>query len=150
MTAPTPSPALPVQDLSGLVGAHFIHTHAATGCIWEVYIRNATTIDYRALGGRLRGRRVLGQTVDLVRLGDDDYRLTWGESIGCFSLIIRPARRYIHQVVTLLHSTSRDPAPTCWIELLTEFRDITFLETRCPNDDTVLGDVPATQIETVG
>ncbi|MBF6332223.1 phenolic acid decarboxylase [Nocardia transvalensis] len=134
--------ALPAQDPSGLVGMHFIHTYAPEKCTWEMYVRNATTIDYRALSGRLRGHHVTGRTVDLARLDTDLYALSWADSIGCFSLTIHLGRRYMHAVIAILRDTGSDPAPVCRFDLTTESREITFLENHGPDSDGVLTAVP--------
>lgn len=40
----------PIQDLSGLVGHRFIYTYA-NGWQYEMYVKNASTIDYRIHSG---------------------------------------------------------------------------------------------------
>ena len=58
----------PEQALDSIIGHRFIYTYA-NGWQYEMYVRNATTIDYRIHTGMVGGRWVKGQEVDLVGLG---------------------------------------------------------------------------------
>ncbi|OBH05141.1 phenolic acid decarboxylase [Mycobacterium sp. E1747] len=72
---------IPPQDLSGIVGCRFIYTYA-NGWRYEMYVKNDRTIDYRIHSGHVGGRWVKGQDVDLVRLDDDSYKISWTEPTG--------------------------------------------------------------------
>ena len=52
--------AVPPQDLTGIVGHRFIYTYA-NGWQYEMYVKNATTIDYRIHSGMVGGRWVKDQ-----------------------------------------------------------------------------------------
>ncbi|WP_438827319.1 phenolic acid decarboxylase, partial [Streptococcus pyogenes] len=67
---------IPPQDFSGIVGHRFIYTYA-NGWQYEMYVKNATTIDYRIHSGHVGGRWVKGQEVNLVQLDDDSYKISW-------------------------------------------------------------------------
>jgi phenolic acid decarboxylase len=58
---------IPPHDLSGIVGHRFIYTYA-NGWQYEIYVKNATTIDYRIHSGHVGGRWVKGQQVDLEQM----------------------------------------------------------------------------------
>lgn len=42
-------PAFEKHDLSGLVGKHLVYTYD-NGWNYEIYVKNATTLDYRIQG----------------------------------------------------------------------------------------------------
>ncbi|WP_107657422.1 phenolic acid decarboxylase [Nocardia suismassiliense] len=155
------------QDLTGVVGKHLIYTYD-NGWQYEMYVRNATTIDYRIHHGMVGGRWVTGQEVDLVRLGTDDYKISWTEPTGTsVSVTAQPARRRLHAVIffpqwiqqhpdrTVCYqnehlkemATYRDHGPTYPIYVVSESADITYLEDCGPDDDTVIAcdpkDLPA-------
>jgi hypothetical protein len=46
---------VPPQDLSGIVGHRFVYTYA-NGWQYEMYVKNAQTIDYRIHTGMVGGR----------------------------------------------------------------------------------------------
>jgi phenolic acid decarboxylase len=60
----------PPQALDDIVGAHLIYTYA-NGWRYELYVKDARTIDYRIHSGRVGGRWVRDQQVHLVRLGGE-------------------------------------------------------------------------------
>ena len=55
---------IPSQDLSGIVGHRFIYTYA-NSWQYEMYVKNATTIDYRIHTGMVGGRWVKDQEVTI-------------------------------------------------------------------------------------
>ncbi|MEV6825006.1 phenolic acid decarboxylase [Amycolatopsis sp. NPDC051102] len=79
------------QELAGIVGHRFIYTYA-NGWQYEMYVKNATTIDYRLHSGHVGGRWVKGQHVDLVRLAEDVYKVSWNEPTGT-SVVVNVMRR---------------------------------------------------------
>src|SRR5437879_13372136 len=87
---------IPPQDLSGIVGHRFIYTYA-NGWQYEMYVKNATTIDYRIHSGHVGGRWVKGQEVNLVQLDDDSFKVSWTEPHGtCVAVNIMPPKRRIN------------------------------------------------------
>jgi phenolic acid decarboxylase len=154
------------QDLSGLVGHRFVYTYA-NGWQYEMYVKNATTIDYRIHSGMVGGRWVKDQRVDLVRLGEDDYKVSWNEPTGTSVVVnVLPARRALHGVIffprwveehgerTVLFQNEhldemrayRDQGPTYPIHIVPEFAEITLFEEVGENDEDVIavapGDLP--------
>lgn len=90
---------VPPQDFSGIVGHRFIYTYA-NGWQYEMYVKNATTIDYRIHSGHVGGRWVKGQEVNLAQLDDDSYKISWSEPTGtCVAVNVLPSKRRIHGVI---------------------------------------------------
>ena len=97
---------VPAQDLSPLVGHRLIYTYA-NGWQYEMYVKNATTIDYRIHSGMVGGRWVKDQTVDLVALADGRYAVTGRLlAVGPAGELQGVARRRLAQ--------SQSPADRAW------------------------------------
>ena len=154
---------VPPQDLAGLVGYRFIYTYA-NGWQYEMYVKNATTIDYRIHSGMVGGRWVKDQQVDLVRLDEDSYKLSWNEPTGTSVVVnVMPGRRRLHGTIFFPHWVEqdgsktvlfqndhleqmrayRDAGPTYPIYVVPEFAYITFLEDVGADDDSVISVAPA-------
>ncbi|MGY4709755.1 phenolic acid decarboxylase [Mycolicibacterium sp. CBM1] len=156
--APTPD-----QDLSGLVGHRFMYRYE-TGVVYEFYIKDAQTADYRIHTGPLAGRWVKDQAIDLVQLDDDIYKVSWTEPTGTsVALNVMPGKRRIHGTVffphwveldfakTVLYQNDhldqmrayRDAGPTYPILFMAEFAYITYFD--CPGigDETVISVAPS-------
>lgn len=158
---------IPVQDLTGIVGHRLIYTYA-NGWQYEMYVKNATTIDYRIHTGMVGGRWVKDQEVDLVQLDDDVYKVSWNEPTGTSVVVnILPSRRRLHGTIffpqwierdgakTVLFQNEhldemralRDAGPTYPIYVVPEFAKITLFEKVGADDDTIIaaapGDLPA-------
>lgn len=69
------------KDLNDFVGSHFIYTYD-NGWEYELYLKNDHTIDYRIHGGMVAGRWVRDQEVDVVKLTDGVFKITWTEPTG--------------------------------------------------------------------
>ncbi|GIA77932.1 phenolic acid decarboxylase [Vibrio cholerae] len=69
------------NDLSGFLGKSFIYNYDQ-GWRYELYVKNATTIDYRVHSGIVGGRWVKDQTVHISRVGAAIYRVSWAEPTG--------------------------------------------------------------------
>jgi phenolic acid decarboxylase len=157
----------PPQDLSGIVGHRFIYTYA-NGWQYEMYVKNATTIDYRIHSGMVGGRWVKDQTVDLVQLDDDVFKLSWNEPTGTSVVVnVLPGKRRLHGTIffpqwveqdgakTVLYQNDhldemcalRDAGPTYPIYVVPEFARITLFEEVGADDESVIsaapGDLPA-------
>ncbi|CAK7283986.1 phenolic acid decarboxylase [Streptomyces misionensis] len=154
---------VPPQDLSGIVGHRFIYTYA-NGWQYEMYVKNATTIDYRIHSGMVGGRWVKDQEVDLVRLADDVYKVSWNEPTGTSVVVnVLPRRRVLHGTIffpqwieqdggkTVLYQNDhleemrayRDAGPTYPIYVVPEFARITLFEYVGENDESVVAVGPA-------
>ncbi|WP_434444105.1 phenolic acid decarboxylase [Lentzea sp. E54] len=89
----------PARSLDGFVGKRFEYIYA-NGWRYEMYVKNATTIDYQIHSGMVGGRRVKDQKVDLVVLTEGVYKVSWTEPTGtsvCVTLV--PAERVSHGVI---------------------------------------------------
>jgi phenolic acid decarboxylase len=156
--------AEPKQDMTAIVGKHFIYTYA-NGWQYEMYVKNEETIDYRIHSGPVGGRWVKDQQVDLARLAEDIHQVSWTEPTGTsVSVTVLTATRQIHGVIffpqwvhqhpertvcfqndhldQMIHH--RDQGPTYPIVVVPEFADITFLEDRGPDNEQVIAEPPAT------
>jgi phenolic acid decarboxylase len=160
--AADPTPDL-ADDLDGIVGRHFIYTYA-TGWRYEMYVKNSTTIDYRIHSGMVGGRWVKDQTVDLARIAEDIYTVSWDEPTGTqVSVTVLPGLRRLRGVIFfpqwvhrhpertvcfqndhlgLMHRY-RDEGPTYPIVVVAEFARITFMETCQENDETIIAVAPS-------
>ncbi|PTT23225.1 phenolic acid decarboxylase [Microbacterium sp. HMWF026] len=153
----------PAQDLTGIVGHRFIYTYA-NGWQYEMYVKNATTIDYRIHSGHVGGRWVKGQTVDLVALASGVYKLSWNEPTGTSVVVnVLPEARVLHGTIFFPHWVEldgqktvlfqndhldemrrfRDEGPTYPIYVVPEFAYITLLEFVGEDDETVIDTAPA-------
>jgi phenolic acid decarboxylase len=153
--------------VSGLIGHRFIYTYA-NGWQYEMYVKNATTIDYRIHTGHVGGRWVRDQTVDLVTLAPDVYKISWTEPTGTSVVVnVMPALRRLHGTIffpewirtdgarTVLYQNDhleemrdyRDAGPTYPIYVVPEFATITLFEDVGADDETIIacppGDLPA-------
>jgi phenolic acid decarboxylase len=154
---------IPPQDLSGIVGRRFIYTYA-NGWQYEMYVKNATTIDYRIHSGMVGGRWVKDQEVDLVQLDDDVFKLSWAEPTGTTVVVnVLPAKRRLHGTIffpqwihmdghkTVLFQNEhldemrafRDAGPTYPIYTVPEFAKITLFEEVGTDDETIIAAAPS-------
>jgi phenolic acid decarboxylase len=149
---------IPTQDLSGIVGRRLIYTYA-NGWQYEMYVKNAATIDYRIHSGMVGGRWVKDQRVDLVRLDEDDYKISWNEPTGTSVVVnVMPGKRRLHGVIFFPHwveehgertvvfqnehldemRSFRDEGPTYPISIVPEFAEITLFEEVGENNEDVI------------
>jgi phenolic acid decarboxylase len=145
-----------------LAGKHFIYTYA-NGWQYEMYVKNARTIDYRIHSGLVGGRWVKDQIVDLVELAPDVFKISWTEPTGTSVCVnVLPALRRIHGVIffprwvhqhpqrTVLFQNEHIPlmeeyraaGPTYPIDVVSELATITYLEDCGLDDDTVISCPP--------
>lgn len=135
-----------------------IYTYT-NGWQYEMYVKNATTIDYRIHTGMVGRRWVKDQEVDLVRLADDTYKVSWNEPTGTSVIVnVLPRRRVLHGTIffpqwieqdgskTVLYQNEhleemrahRDAGPTYPIHVVPEFARITLFEYVGENDESVV------------
>lgn len=164
---PAPSNSALIDDLSGIVGKHLIYAYE-NGWKYELYVRNSETVEFRCLMGPMFGRWSKNQPAKMVRLYDGLYKLAWVEPTGTTTNFILwlPDRR-IHTTISYPQwmldypestlgryedhldeiAADRDRGPTYPLTLVSSNGQITFLETRAPDDDTVIdcppGKLPA-------
>ncbi|WP_250124866.1 phenolic acid decarboxylase [Chroococcidiopsis sp. CCMEE 29] len=91
--------ATQLSELTQFVGKHFIYTYD-NGWQYELYVKNARTIDYRIHSGMVGGRWVKGQQAHIVRLSDEIFKISWDEPTGtCVSVAFILSTRQIHGVI---------------------------------------------------
>ncbi len=117
------------EDLSDLLGKHFLYTYA-NGWRYELYIKNATTIDYRIHSGIVGGRWVNNQTVIIRQIACNVFKIAWDEPTGTFvCLTINLAIPNIHGTVCFPRWIHEHPEKTVChqndhIDLMRKYRDI--------------------------
>lgn len=152
-----------LDNLAGIVGKHFIYTYD-NGWQYELYVKNAKTIDYRIHGGMVRGRWVKDQQVEVVRLADDVYKIAWTEPTGTsVSLNFMLDQRRTHGTIYFPRWVHEHPertvcfqnehldemerfradGPTYPLYVVNEYSTITFTEDAGPDDETVISCSPA-------
>lgn len=155
--------ATPDLEVSGLVGHRYIYTYD-NGWQYEMYVKNATTIDYRIHTGHVGGRWVRDQAVDLVALAPDVYKISWTEPTGTSVVVnVMPISRKLHGTIffpewirtngsrTVLYQNDhleemrayRDAGPTYPIYVVPEFAIITLFEYVGTDDETIIAAAPS-------
>lgn len=85
--------------MNKFIGSHFIYTYA-NGWKYELYVKNENTIDYRIHSGMVGGRWVKDQKVDLVKLTEGIYKISWTEPTGTdVCLDFMPNENKLHGVI---------------------------------------------------
>ena len=150
-------------ELAPFIGKHFIYTYE-NGWQYELYVKNATTIDYRIHSGIVGGRWVKHQLVNMVKLADDIFRISWDEPTGtCVSLAFMLNSRKSHGVaffpawiaenpqLTVCYQNDhedlmrhyRDTKPTYPRLFVDEFSTITFMDDVGENREDIIACAPA-------
>ncbi|CAG9000361.1 MAG: Phenolic acid decarboxylase PadC [Candidatus Celerinatantimonas neptuna] len=146
------------NDLSGILGKHLVYTYD-NGWNYEIYVKNATTMDYRIHSGIVGNRWVKDQEVFLVRVADSVYKISWTEPTGTdVSLIANIADRVFHGTIFFPRWVINNPEKTvCFqnehidemvayrtegpaypTEVIDEFATITFIRDCGENDDSII------------
>ena len=155
---------VPPQDLIGILGYRLIYTYA-NGWQYEMYVKNATTIDYRIHSGHVGGRWVKHQKVDIVMLSKGVFKISWNEPTGT-SVVVNmiPTERVVHGVIffpqwvwqhgerTVLFQNDyldqmkayRDQGPTYPIYIVSEFGRITLIENVGEDNEDAISCAPST------
>lgn len=99
-------------ELGAFIGKHFIYTYD-NGWQYELYIKNARTIDYRIHSGMVGGRWVRNQEAHIVRLADDVVKISWDEPTGTtVSVAFLLSERRIHGVIFFPRWVAKEPKKT--------------------------------------
>lgn len=135
------------EDLSGLVGKHVVYTYD-NGWNYELYVKNATTLDYRIHSGIVGDRWVKSQHAYIVRVAKEVFKISWTEPTGTdVSLIVNLADKVFHGTIffprwVINHpertvcfqndhipqmEAYRDAGPAYPTEVIDEFATITFV-----------------------
>ena len=146
-----------------IVGRHLLYAYD-NGWRYELYVKNAHTIDYRIHSGIVGGRWVKDQAVHLVHLAGSVFKISWTEPTGTsVSLAVDLDARRIHGVIFFpqwvhVHpertvcfqnehldemAQHRDAGPTYPIVVVDEFAPVHFIEDCGPDDDSVIDCPPS-------
>lgn len=146
------------SDLSGFVGKHVVYTYD-NGWNYEIYAKNAETIDYRIHSGIVGNRWVKDQQAHIVRVAQQVYKISWTEPTGTdVSLIVNLGDRVFHGTIffprwvinnpekTVCFQNEhlaqmkayRDAGPAYPTEVIDEFATITFVRDCGANNETVI------------
>ena len=144
------------------IGSHFIYTYE-NGWEYELYVKNENTIDYRIHSGMVGGRWVRDQKVDLVKLTDDVYKISWTEPTGTdVSISFMPKDKRLHGIIffpkwvhehpeiTVCHQNdsiplmeeSREKYSTYPKYVVPEFATITYENNEGINNEKVISEAP--------
>ncbi len=150
------------DELERFIGKHFIYTYD-NGWRYELYIKNALTIDYRIHSGMVGGRWVRNQQAHIVRISAEVVKISWDEPTGtAVSLAFNMAEFQVHGVIffpcwvalnpekTICFqnehldemSRLRDLGPTYPKLVIDEFAVITFVEDCGKDNETVIACAP--------
>ncbi|MDR5896139.1 phenolic acid decarboxylase [Larsenimonas suaedae] len=150
------------DELTPFIGHHVIYTYD-NGWQYELYLKNADTIDYRIHGGMVGGRWVKDQKVHLARLSDEVCKVSWHEPTGTsVSLALNLSERRVHGIIffprwvaehperTVCYQNDhleamvryRDAGPTYPYLIIDEFATLTFKDCPGPNDERVIACAP--------
>lgn len=100
------------HDLSGFVGKHLIYTYD-NGWNYELYVKNATTLDYRIHSGLVGNRWVKDQLAYIVRVSQDVYKISWTEPTGTdVSLTANLADKVFHGTIFFPRWVMNNPEKT--------------------------------------
>ncbi|PIT36477.1 MULTISPECIES: phenolic acid decarboxylase [Snodgrassella] len=153
------------NDLSNILGKHLVYTYD-NGWNYEIYVKNATTIDYRIHSGIVGNRWVKSQKVYLVRLAENVYKISWTEPTGTdVSLSVNLADKIFHGTIFFPRWVINNPEKTvCFqnehipqmeayreagpaypTEVIDEFATITFIRDCGENDESIIN-CPASEL----
>lgn len=155
------------HDLSGFVGKHLVYTYD-NGWNYEIYVKNANTLDYRIHSGIVGNRWVKDQKAYIVRVAKAVYKISWTEPTGTdVSLMVNLEDNIFHGTIffprwvinnpekTVCFQNEhiaemeayRDAGPAYPTEVIDEFATITFVRDCGENNDTVIN-CPASELPT--
>lgn len=149
--------------LKDILGRRLLYRYA-NGWRYELYVKNATTIDYRIHEGVVAGRWVKHQAVRIAHLGQHRYTVSWTEPTGSsVSLAIDLDARQLHGAIFFAQWVYADPkatvcfqndflddmqrrrerGPTHPIVLVDEFARIHFVEDCGTDNEAVIAEPPS-------
>ena len=100
------------HDLSGFIGKHLVYTYD-NGWNYEIYVKNATTLDYRIHSGIVANRWVKDQQAYIVRVGESIYKISWTEPTGTdVSLIVNLGDKLFHGTIFFPRWVMNNPEKT--------------------------------------
>ena len=116
------------KDLDGIIGRRLLYVYD-NGWKYEMYVKNADTIDYRIHSGMVGGRWVKDQKVFIVRIAKNTYKISWDEPTGtAVSLSYNLDEMKSHGVAFFPRWVAEDPMKTvCFqndhLDLMRTYRD---------------------------
>ncbi|EIC86274.1 phenolic acid decarboxylase [Serratia sp. M24T3] len=146
------------SDLSEFIGKHVVYTYD-NGWNYEIYVKNAETIDYRIHSGIVGNRWVKGQQAYIVRVARQVFKISWTEPTGTdVSLIVNLGDNVFHGTIffprwvmnnpekTVCFQNEhipqmkayRDAGPAYPTEVIDEFATITFVRDCGANNEEVI------------
>ena len=150
------------KTLEDFIGTHFIYTYD-NGWEYEWYAKNEDTVDYRIHGGMVAGRWVRDQKVDMVKLTEGIYKITWTEPTGTdVALDFLPNENKLHGTIFFpkwveehpeitvtyqndhiaLMEESREKYETYPKLVVPEFAKITYIGNAGKNNEDVISEKP--------
>lgn len=144
--------------LDAFLGKHFIYTYE-NGWKYELYIKNANTIDYRIHSGIVGGRWVRDQLAHIARIAPSVVKISWDEPTGtAVSLALNVAERSVHGLIFFPRWVAENPAKTICFQndhldemqrlrdagptyprlVIDEFAGITFMEDCGQNNEEII------------
>lgn len=114
--------------MNNLLGAHFIYEYE-NSWKYELYFKNANTIDYRIHSGMVAGRWVKNQKADIIKLTKGVYKLSWTEPTGTDVVVnLMPEENRLHGMIFFPKWVEEHPEITvCYqndhIDLMHESRE---------------------------
>ncbi|MDR3433233.1 MAG: phenolic acid decarboxylase [Rouxiella aceris] len=145
-------------DLSEFIGKHVVYTYD-NGWNYEIYVKNANTLDYRIHSGIVGNRWVKGQHAYIVRVAQQVYKISWTEPTGTdVSLIVNLGDKVFHGTIFFPRWIINNPEKTvCFqnehiaqmeayrqagpaypTEVIDEFATITFVRDCGADNDEVI------------
>lgn len=145
------------------IGSRFIYTYD-NGWQYELYVKNADTIDYRIHSGMVGGRWVKDQKVDITEIAPGVHKVSWTEPTGtsvvvCFApelgtlhgTIFFPRWVHEHPERTVLFQNDhidqmlafRAEGPIYPLHVVAESARIQRIDNVGPDDDTAISCAPA-------
>ncbi len=144
------------------VGSHFIYVYE-NGWEFELYVKNENTVDYRIHSGMVGGRWVKDQKMDMAKLKEGIYRLSWTEPTGTdassvfmlednkiHGVIFYPKWVYEHPEITVcfqndfipLMEESREKYETYPKHIVSAFATIVYSKNEGTNNEKVISQAP--------
>lgn len=79
------------------------------GWNYEIYVKNAETLDYRIHSGIVGNRWVKDQQAYIVRVASEVYKISWTEPTGTdVSLIVNLGDKVFHGTITFVRDCDTD------------------------------------------
>ena len=133
------------HDLSGFIGKHLVYTYD-NGWNYEIYVKNATTLDYRIHSGIVANRWVKDQQAYIVRVGESSDKLFHGTIFFPRWVMNNPEKTVCFQNDHIpLMVSYREAGPAYPTEVIDEFATITFVRDCGADNDEVIN-CPANEL----